>query len=1000
MATLFNYISGEPTSKNNNRESFKNKAKSTSLTQGQKFVKYQKKLGKNINEGFTGSLTKQTRQVLAQTNPLTSAAGDNSLYESEQKLNNVLAQYEDAETDGNDAINNYYARISPQNKYLNTNVKFKSGEVCYVTNQGVVKIYPNPEILKSTAGLNGCPASSNVIELGIRWESAYNTVGTTIPTNPPLITGTPMSQAQSCGYEGTNVYVNSMVGGNVTSTYKGCFADNSSSPAMTYIGATPPQQTDAQIQNPDFDYPQLSNDSYEYINSVSTDGTAGTAVPGWNFFGACLMNNSSAWGYPMPYPNGSQAVAIQGTAGINQFLYLNAGNYNISFYSVARPPPYGSNPINVVLSNNTETSSTPITTFTPPQSAWQYYNFPFNVPQNATWVIGFAGTNPGGGGLYCTAIQNILVSTSSSGSSGGGGSYTEETCKNVAVYEGYKYYALQNANTSGMGYCAVSNDYVAATQYGNSMVTSKIVVLWDSGTTGQPGNSVTLNNSGSLVITNSSGTTVFTTQNSLNVSTNYLGCYGDEPNRAFEYAVYNGQVVNGDSGPYSFNSSVQSCQQVAEANDMTYFGLQDSNIEGQAQCFIGNNFSDITQYGPAGNCTTFSDGTVNGGAWSNSVYQTGFGNMNYFVSVTDDGLLAIYLGQSPNDQQNLVWSQQGAPQQASTVFTATNSLTGSNWMPSGTTLAPGEFIGSPNGYCALIMQPTGNLEFVTFASVINCATVNGSEVGGVGANAIYELSEAGNISNMGQVAYIDQNSTLYPYQSSNIGLANTYSEIKYFDNPNSTLPNPPTSNMTKEQCEDLCNSNDECYGFSIINGMCYPKNNTMYPSGQLSQNPDATLYVRNQFGEVPPFGVNPGINNINSSQYSNYVTNGDSVSGDGSSINGSGGQFNLINPADNPQLQALQSELNTYGGGMNNKLQKYDKSNVSAINQTTANVKGIKKQLKNLQGIQKQVQDFDLSTGNILDNSDVAVLQQNYNYMFWSILAIGTVVIAMNINKF
>ena len=35
----------------------------------------------------------------------------------------------------------------------------------------------------------------------------------------------------------------------------------------------------------------------------------------------------------------------------------------------------------------------------------------------------------------------------------------------------------------------------------------------------------------------------------------------------------------------------------------------------------------------------------------------------------------------------------------------------------------------------------------------------------------------------------------------------------------------------------------------------------------------------------------------------------------------------------------------------------------------------------------------------LLDDSDIAVLQKNYDYLFWSILATGTVVVAMNIVK-
>jgi hypothetical protein len=34
---------------------------------------------------------------------------------------------------------------------------------------------------------------------------------------------------------------------------------------------------------------------------------------------------------------------------------------------------------------------------------------------------------------------------------------------------------------------------------------------------------------------------------------------------------------------------------------------------------------------------------------------------------------------------------------------------------------------------------------------------------------------------------------------------------------------------------------------------------------------------------------------------------------------------------------------------------------------------------------------------NIVKESDIKVLQENYGYMFWSILAIATVIVTMNI---
>ena len=35
----------------------------------------------------------------------------------------------------------------------------------------------------------------------------------------------------------------------------------------------------------------------------------------------------------------------------------------------------------------------------------------------------------------------------------------------------------------------------------------------------------------------------------------------------------------------------------------------------------------------------------------------------------------------------------------------------------------------------------------------------------------------------------------------------------------------------------------------------------------------------------------------------------------------------------------------------------------------------------------------------IIHDSDITVLKENYNYYFWSILAVGTVLVTMNVSK-
>ena len=996
MTSLLNMFSGLDNSNNDDMPpNFKNQYKknsggylqSTSLSQGDRFLKYQnkikKQLGDKINyvnsrEGFTPKLTQQTKNLINEYTPLTSGPINNVINSIDAGYNTTLGEVSGITQDYNNENASYLARVSSSNPYLNTNIRFTTGQICYVTNQGVVKWYPNPEIWEATAGSNGCPSSAQVTQLNIPWIEAYNTQGATIPTTPNLITGTPMTSGQSCGNEGSNVFVNSMVGSNVTSNFQGCYADNPETPAMTFLGGAPPAAANV-IQNGNFSYPSIQANSYQYINSP-------TQVPGWDFSNGCLLNNSGAWGYPIPYPNGNQCVSIQMTNSISQSFNLPSGLITLTFMACGRNCCDGSgqsNPVNILLNDNV------IYTVNVGVDSWTNITTNYTITASGEYTLTFQGTwNQGD---RSTAFQNIQLIA---GSTTEAGTYTQQTCQQAAEDGGYQYFALQNVDPgTGMGYCAVSNNFVGASQYGQSTVTSGETILWQSNTSGT-GNSATLNSSGSLAVLNSAGTSLFSTPVAVNTPPSYIGCYGDGPNRAMTTAVLsNGQLVNGNAGQYSWSFGVQQCEQAAQQNNFSYFGLQDSTTEGQAVCFLSNDLQQTQSYGPANNCTQFPDGNVQGGGWSNSVYSSGLTGSNFWLQVTDSGLLAIYRGSSNTDNQGLIWSYQGNPGQANPTYTAQNGLNGQNWISSGTSLASGDFIGSPTGVCALIMQSDGNLTFVTFQTVSNCSVVNGFQAGGPGANAIYQLSEVGNQSDIGNMAYIDENGVLSQYPSTNVQLTTTYTQINNYDSPNSNISGASFDNATVDSCQAACNSNDDCYGFSIINGVCYPKNNTVFPYGSRQPTPNSTLYVRGQGIINLPQGVSPQINNINSVQYENYVESGQPVAN----------AYGIASATEQQELslQNSQNALNSLGEDVAFITDRYEQGTNAMNAQSGTNVQGVKNYVKDLKKTRKQIKNFDANTNvdGILLNSDITVLQQNYNYMFWSILAIGTVIISMNISK-
>jgi hypothetical protein len=968
---------------------------SPSLIQGNKFKKFQRKIENNLEkrakkvssrEGFTtinidnmnlpsNSLASKTNEIVSQNS--FSANQKQIMSDLRAQYQNALAEYQNLLSQINQTTNNYVSRTSSSNPYLGKNINIGGG-IMYVTKQGIAKWYPSMDVFNSTAGFNNCPAQQQIMNIDLSWNNTYTSPGVTIPTTPPLITGTPMSTGQSCGYEGQNVFVNEILD-NKDTNYVGCYADSSSSPLMSFIGGSPPPPT--QIINGDFSQPQIASNSYQYINST-------TKVLGWNF-NACLLNSSSAWKYPLPYPNGTQCVSIQKTGTMSQVISLTAGSsYTLSFVACGRnccDNSGESNPINIQLSNTDGSNTTVIYTFQPPINAWTNYTTPITVQTTQNYILSFIGTWTAGD--RSSAIQNIMINSTSSAS----GSYTYEACQQAAINGGYQYFALQNVNTSSAkGFCAVSNSEPSATNLGISYTPTNQQILWQSNTSGQTGNSAILNISGSLSVLNSSGASVYSTPNSNAQPSNYYGCYADQSNRAMT------GIVGNEAQSYD----LASCQQAAKSAGAAYFGLQDSSSGTNAQCFTSNDFSQTTQYGKASNCTQINSSTdswtFSGGGWSNAVYDTNNTNSNYYLIIVD-GYMAICRGTGPTDNQGTIWQTETFDKLVSnSTYVSANGKYGQNWMPSGSTLAAGDFISSDNGDLVLMMQTDGNLTLSTFKNALNCQKMSDGKIGGgSGANALYNINSVGYPANMGLLAYIDQNSGITAYPSSNTQYSNNYTTFTGLNSSGNDILNTSFSNANVEQCQISCNNNAECAGFVMsspsLGSTCYPKTVGMYPNSSGESDSDYTTYVRSLEPITPAPGISNIVNNITSALYQTFAP---------STTNMPSYSLQNATATQQAQLTDLQNKLNSLSEQINNLTNNFSSGLQSANNQSETNVNSLGGYLQDLKSIKdKLIKNTDSNIDNILNDSDIVILQKNYNYLFWSILAAGLVLVSMNLAR-
>ena len=118
-------------------------------------------------------------------------------------------------------------------------------------------------------------------------------------------------------------------------------------------------------------------------------------------------------------------------------------------------------------------------------------------------------------------------------------------------------------------------------------------------------------------------------------TTNYIGCYKDNTNRAMSNSMTNG----------SNNYSYETCKAAATSGGYKYFGLQNVSADGKAQCFVSNNLNQIQQYG----VSTIQNQEI---LWSSG---TGTGEKNV-AKLTRSGTLTIT---SPNG--DILYTSPNAP---------------------------------------------------------------------------------------------------------------------------------------------------------------------------------------------------------------------------------------------------------------------------------------------------------------------------------------------------
>jgi hypothetical protein len=574
---------------------------------------------------------------------------------------------------------------------------------------------------------------------------------------------------------------------------------------------------------------------------------------------------------------------------------------------------------------------------------------------------------------------------------------TFDNCQEYSINNGYKYFGLQDVQSDGKVLCSISNDLDKTKSYGDASTLFNSIPIWSTNSQGSNSVYSFLSTSGMIILYGSDGTINWSSPNnppecinggSFNL-TNITATYGANCNdNGFD-------VPQGNA-----TDDVKSLLSLVSPSDaQLQYPISNSNPYGDPAVGCGKSWDTAYQCG-----NIWKSAHLDYGEGQNFIYdcKEETSKCVFFLILQSDGNLCIYRGSDPSNKKELIWATQTTGQQKApnTNWVASKGKFGRNYLKTNEYLASEEWIGSDDGSLKLIMQKDGNLVLYTNENTSGCKVINNKTFGLKGINGVYEINELGNMSTLGKIGYIDNNSELKEYPKDMLSFVNEYQIY-----PNTWIDGNDLATLStsdQQGCQSACNETDACaaYAYQTTSKTCWLKDSQ---SGMKQPIEDVFLGIRKST-------VNSGNNcsnkmiDIDTIQYDNYLK--DTEMSTSTQCNDS-----LISQEDQIEFDNIKSQLITLGNDIVSKMENLynqDKTIFQKLDTTNEQFKKdlasykltnmkIKKELNlqsnNIEGMQNlNINDLN----GILSDSDIRVLQENYTYIMWSILAVGILIITIN----
>jgi len=585
------------------------------------------------------------------------------------------------------------------------------------------------------------------------------------------------------------------------------------------------------------------------------------------------------------------------------------------------------------------------------------------------------------------------------------GLYTFDDCKQYAIDNGKQYFSMRgtpDANSKSTCLIGNTNDLTQMQQYGDGSIIYTKEKIWstegltdiDGLTKATDHTSVRLNNMGQLVFSGSSGEQV------IKLGSNSSGCEQ-------ELSIAESSDCARNDLAHLTNTTLEKCKQRAFSNPRAAgFVMNDNGKE----CWIKSKIVSVRDR--------------DGRTIYTIVKEESQSKCHFYMILQPDGNLCIYKGLdwAHYEGGGALWCAMtnGQQKDSNPAWMAPNGKLSASFLSTGQNLSIDEWIGSEDGKLKLIMESSGNLVLYRCTITNGCTKSNETFYGNTdNTNALYQINGAGFPGNLGNVAYIDNNATAHKYPANLLGYSNTYDSYNNFDSPGNDIGTPSASKV--DDCMNACNNNNECAGFVWVNydsgNKCYLKNSNMYPKTPRVSVNNLMTYVRKpQINNVEGDICNKSIVDIDSLKYENYLK------GDDMTTNSPFCKDDVISEDDKRNMEDIQNKLNMKGEEISAKIKElyakdktiFDKMDVNDANlkkkilmyksiamgkKTTMSGQDLSSQGQG-QSLKEGMQGLDMNDVNgMLADADIRILQENYSYVVWSVLAVGLLTITINLMK-